>query len=464
MSEERMETTIGRNGVAITRRKPGAQTFRTYEIHQRRRVGESTAKLKPSALISADFLVDPYAPFTILRENYPCYRDWVGNAYWISRYDDASSIFVDDANYETRPKRWFYGLDHVGRDLRGELAWLSHQARVLDEETPRIARELVAGFAARGSADLATQFAARLPLELLVRAWGIPEADRGAFVARHSRMQRGVHASAVSELAGKQAFAELVAYFTPLIAERRRRPGDDFISITAQLELAGGPVTAQDLTATLLETDHETLHGVLANLWFLLLTHPDQLARVQENRRPEARMVKLAVLEAMRHSASVLTAKRFAKHEVERFGQVFPEGALVVCVAAASNRDPRVFADPDAFIVGRKDLTQREPRGMYRADGLASGIAFALGPPSKHPALPEDRPRSLYALTRDAAVSASHVLLDALHELRLAPGAAPRLQSLGLGEMHTCWHLPVTFRASEARSEAKPSGVRTVAS
>ncbi|MBM4382664.1 MAG: cytochrome P450 [Deltaproteobacteria bacterium] len=447
MSEQQTDTTVGRNGVAITRRKPGAQVFRTYEIHQRRRVGESTAKLRPGALISPDFLVDPYTPFTTLRENYPCYRDWVGNAYWITRYDDATSIFVDDANYETRPKRWFYGLDQVGRDLRGELAWLQHEARVLDEETPRIVRELVSAFAARGSADLARELAARLPLELLVRAWGIHEADRGAFVERSVRMQRGVHASAVSDLAGKQAFAELTAYFAPLLAKRRSNPGDDFISVAAQLELAEGPATAEDLTATLLECDHETLHGTLANLWFLLLTHPEQLARVEGNRRPEARLLKLAVLEAMRHSAPVLSAKRFAKHEVERFGQVFPEGALIVCVAAAGNRDPRVFSDPDSFVVGRKDLTQREPRGMYRADGLASGIAFALGPPSKHPALPEDRPRSRYALTRDAAVTASNVLLDALRELRLAPGAAPRLQSLGLGEMHTCWHLPVTFRA-----------------
>ena len=35
------------------------------------------------------------------------------------------------------------------------------------------------------------------------------------------------------------------------------------------------------------------------------------------------------------------------------------------------------------------------------------GIAFGLGPPSRHPAVPEDRPRSLYALTRDAAVTAT---------------------------------------------------------
>jgi cytochrome P450 len=440
-------TTIGRNGVPITRQAERPKAYRTYEIHQRRRVGESTAKLRPGALISPEFLVDPYPTFTILRENYPCYRDWVGNAYWITRYDDVTSIFVDDANYETRPKHWFLGIETAGRDLGGELAVLAHQQRVMDEQTRSVAEALLAEIAPRGSADLAREFAARLPLELLAREWGIPDAERGEFAARVWRMQRGVSGTAAHEQAGREAFRELVAIFTPLLAARRAAPADDLVSVIAGLELADGDATAEDLAVTLLERDHETLHGALANLWFLLLTHPEQLARVRDNRRPEARMMKLALLEALRHSAPVLAAKRFARHEVERFGQVFPEGALVMCVAAAANRDPRVFHEPDAFIVGRKDLTQREPRGMYRADGLASGIAFALGPPSKHPAVPEDRPRSLYAITRDAAVAASNLVLDALADLRLAPGAAPQLRSRGLGELHTCWELPVVFTA-----------------
>jgi pulcherriminic acid synthase len=441
------EVTIGRNGVPIARARAGAKTFRTYEIHQRRRVGESTAKLRPTAFVSAEFLDDPYPTFATLRENYPCYRDWVGNAYWISRYDDVTSILADTANYATRAKRWAYGLDRVGRDLQGELPVLWHQARVLAEQTGPLADRLIASFRTRGHADLARELAARLPLELLVHAWGIPEAEQAPFAARVWRVQRGVHGSAAAEEAGRGAFFELVEQLRTLLAARRAEPRDDLISVIAALPLEDGPATAEDLAATLCEADHETLHGALANLWFLLLTHPDQLARVRENRRPEARATKLATLEALRHSPPVITAQRWARHEVERFGQVFPEGALLICAVGAANRDPRVFRDPDAFVVGRKDLTQREPRGMYRADGLASGIAPALGLPSKHPAVPEDRPRSLYALTRDAVVAASDRLIAELPGLRLAPDAAPRLRMRGLGEMHTCWQLPVTFDA-----------------
>ena len=139
------------------------------------------------------------------------------------------------------------------------------------------------------------------------------------------------------------------------------------------------------------------------------------------------------------------TAPRFARHEVERFGRLLPDGALLTCSAAAANRDPRVFHDPESFVVERSDLCQREPRGQYRADGLASGIAFGLGRPSVHPAMPKDRPRSRYALVRDVAVHASQMLLDAHPDIRLARHAEPAMRSLRLGEMFTCWHLPVEF-------------------
>src|SRR5690606_19126992 len=135
----------------------------------------------------------------------------------------------------------------------------------------------------------------------------------------------------------------------------------DLISAVATMTLDDGPARAEDLVVTLLEMDHETLHGALANLWFQLLTHPDELAKVRE----EPWLLKVAVLETFRHSTPVLAARRFARHEVERFGRLLPEGALMMCSAAAANRDPRVFADPDRFLADRMDICHREARGQY---------------------------------------------------------------------------------------------------
>jgi cytochrome P450 len=414
--------------------------YRSYEVYQRERVG-SPPPVKPGQLRTQDYLDDPYTLLANLRHYGPAFRDWQGNAFWITHYNDVTSVLVDSANFATRSKRWFYGLASFGRDLRNNVPFLTAQAAGIDKHASTVAHELVQAVASRGSADLATEFAAVFPLQLLGRAWGIPDADLPVFAERYLRMQRGFRWNTTNQEAGKQAMLQLVEYFTPLLAARRADPQDDVLSTLATLEIDGPAIDAHDVVATLLEGDHETLHGALANMWFLLLTHPEQLDMVNNTRR----LVKYAYLETLRHSTPVLSGERFAKREVERFGLLIPEGALVICSAAGANRDETIFANADQFIVGRKDLVQREPRGQYRADGLPAGITPALGTPSKFPALPVGRPRSLYAITRDVATIASHALLDATSNLKLAPSAQPVLKSRGYGELHTCWHLPVTF-------------------
>lgn len=415
-----------------------ASGYRTYEVYQRERVGQTTNLLKPRELISDEFALDPYRLLAILRENYPCYRDWVGNRLWITRYDDVTSVFADDANFETRPKRWFYGQADLGRDLGEELPVLQARADRIDAASDAIIERILDELPQQ--VDLATAFAARFPLELWGAVLDLPGTDLAEFSSRYWRMQRGAHGNSRIQEDGITAMAELISYFEPMLAARRADPGDDLVSAVAQLDLADGQSTAADLVVTLLEADYETLHGSLANLWFLLLTHPQQLDVVREDRR----LMKFAYLEALRHSTPVLAAARFARHEVERFGRLLPAGGLLYCSAAAANRDPRAFEDPDRFEVTRSDLCQREPRGQYRADGLPSGVAFGLGKPSIHPAMPKGRPRSLYAITRDLAVTASSMLLDARPGIALTPGVQPTLRSLRLGEMHTCWQLPAT--------------------
>ena len=410
--------------------------FRTYEVHQRARPAASTEKIKPRSLYSSAYLSDPYSILAVVRESTPCYRDWPGNAYWVTRYDDVTSVFVDDANFETRPR----SPQRRGRVLVDHPELVRCVAERTEAEAPLLAARVVDGIAsASADTDVATEFAARFAVELIGTVFGVAADELAWFAERYWQAHRVNGWEPRSTVAAERAASDLRAYFERSLALRHAEPQHDVLSVVATLELDGGPTTADDIVATLLELDHETLHGSLANLWFLLLTHPEQLDRV----RSDDRLLKFAYLESLRHSPPVLAAKRYARHEVERFGRLLPEGALVICSAAAANRDPRVFHDPDVFDVGRVDLCHREPRGQYRADGLPSGLAFGLGPPSKHPAIPEDRPRSPYALTRDMAVMASRELLARVPDMRLADGAAPKLRSLRLGEMHTCWSLPV---------------------
>ena len=429
---------VGGNGVAVPRFDHGGQGYRSYEIYQRERVGQSTERINGSDLASSDYAANPYKYVAVLRENYPCYRDWINNCYWITRYDDVTSIFTDEANFETRSKLWYYNLPDFGRDLREEMPVLWAWSKAMDTHTEPLALQLIDGLKdglKTGGADLARDFALQLPLRLLGKMLEVPDSELDAFAVRYWRAQRGVQWHAPSQIAGKQALAELVDYFTPKL----KTPSDSETSVLAAVAGLGG--SAADLVTTVLEADHQTLHGMVSNLFMNLLLQPETYKRVRQDRLA----LKIACLETLRHSPPVITAERFARQEVERFGRLIPQGGLMRLSALAANRDPRIFKDADTFVANRRDICHREARGQYRADGLPQGVAFGLGRPTRHPAVPEDRPRSLYALTRDTAVTAGWALAQALPDLSLKAGFVPTMRCLRIGEVHTCWNLPVTF-------------------
>lgn len=413
--------------------------YRSYEVYQRERVGQTTNLIRPRQLIGDDFRDDPYPLLSILRENYPCFRDWVSNRFWITRYDDVTSVLADTANYAVRPRRSSYPTDLVGRSLWNELDITFAVQRRIDAASDRIAARVVD--AVRRESDLAVGLATGTVVHAMSEVLGVDDATALEIWTTTWAAQQGAGWEPAAIVRGRHALVDLATLFDRLLGERRGGDGDDMISVAARMVVDGSAVTGRDMATTMLEADLETLHGGLANMWFHLLTQRRQLAQVID----EPRLMKFAWLETLRHSAPVLGAPRWARHEVERFGRLIPEGALVFCSAAAANRDPRAFTDPDTFDILRSDLCQREPRGQYRADGLPSGISIGTGLPSRWPAEPRERPRSAYALVRDLAVRVSLELTAAEPHLQLADGHTPVLRSHRLGEMHTCHRLQVAL-------------------
>ena len=407
--------------------------FRSYEVYQRERVGETTNLVDPRALIADDYLRDPFTVPGLLREHYPCYRDWIANRFWVTRYDDVTSLFVDDANFESRPLTAAYGASVTGRNLAGHDEAEQLFVELADERLELALTRVLDDLA--GAADLASEFADRLSTDLLGAIYGFGE-QTAEVMHLIAQIRAGAGWSERDRVAGLEAFRALRLLVSAMLVRRREAPGGDVMTA-----LADAGATSDDVVVTLAESDIESLPGSIANLWWLLLHNPEQLETV----RADPRLMKFAYLESLRHSPVVLTADRFARHEVERFGRLIPHGALVHLSAAAANRDPRQFAEPDEFQVERKDLCQREPRGQYRADGLPAAITFGHGKPSRLPALPREAPRSRYALTRDIAVRASRELLERFSGIELQPGADSPIECRRLGGPYRCWQLPVVI-------------------
>jgi cytochrome P450 len=169
-------------------------------------------------------------------------------------------------------------------------------------------------------------------------------------------------------LAGAVASTEITLFLTPILAERLRNPGADFISALLALcdeddpqALRLGEVMSTCLL--LLIAGHETTANLIANSTLALLRAPDQIPHLiaDPNR---------AVEEFLRVEGPALRTMRTALVDHELSGHRIAAGQAVLVDLASANRDPSRFADPL-----RLDLTR--DAGGHLAFG--AGIHFCLG-------------------------------------------------------------------------------------
>jgi cytochrome P450 len=179
-----------------------------------------------------------------------------------------------------------------------------------------------------------------------------------------------------------RAVADLQAYCVDLVRERQRRPADDLLSklIAAQPQVSRSePQASEDqkegqlstseifwFFALLLIAGHETTTSLLSNLVLALLEHPEEWEAL---RRDPAR-VPAAVNEGLRYDAPVQGFFRTARTRYPVGEREIPEGARVLLLFGAANRDPRKYADPDVF---------RAARNPDDHLAFGGGIHFCLG-------------------------------------------------------------------------------------
>ena len=221
--------------------------------------------------------------------------------------------------------------------------------------------------------DLLPAFAERLPVVVIARLLGVPEAMGSELLAWSHAMLAIYQARrdrAVEERADAAA-REFAAYLRELVAERRGRPADDLISHLVAAESDDGRLTTDETIATcilLLNAGHEATVNTIGNAVLALLTATDDPAR-----HATAPAIAATVEEALRFDPPLHLFTRIAREDVELFGHRFAAGDTVGCLLGAAGRDPARFADPESF----------DPRRPNASEHLAFGAGrhFCLGAP-----------------------------------------------------------------------------------
>jgi cytochrome P450 len=323
-----------------------------------------------------DFYDDPFPYYHRLRRHAPVHRGGDGS-YLLTRYDDVVRVYQDhprfssDKRVEFAPKFGASPLyehhttsvvfrdppDHTRIRQLFAPAFTPRALAALEPRVVRLVDRLLDAAAAHGGMDVVDDFAASLPIQLIGDMLGVPDDERRPLrawsLAILGALEPVPGPERLSE--GNRAVEDFKAYLRRLIADRRRRPGQDPGEILTALlaaEDAGDRLTEVELLHQcifLLNAGHETTTNLIGNAVVALLDHPGELARL----RAEPDLIGPAVEEFLRFQSPNQLGNRRVVAEAEVGGVTLPEGTLVTLCIGAANRDPAQFPDPDRLDVGR---------------------------------------------------------------------------------------------------------------
>ncbi len=345
------------------------------------------------------FQADPYPQYAALRAADPVHFSLALQAWVLTAWEDCALVLRDDETFSSSSNSASGQLAEVLQQQRREfplgetptvlnsdppvhtrLRSLLNRAftpRAIEGLRPRI-EEIAASLlgdvdAPNGRFDVAGGFAQPLPIIVIAELLGVPPEDRDRFKrwsAAIARTTDVLNTPAILD-AAREATRELIAYMDEVVAQRRDAPGADILTALAAAEEEGERLSHDELLAfsiLLLLAGHETTTNLIGNGLLALAARPELVARL----RAEPSLLPSAVEELLRYDSSVQGVVRFARRRTELGGRSIEQGAALLPMVGAANRDPARFGDPDEL-----DLARSPNRHL----AFGRGIHFCLGAP-----------------------------------------------------------------------------------
>jgi cytochrome P450 len=330
---------------------------------------------------------NPYPVYDQIRHASPLFHDPRSDFWMIFDYEGVKRALSDPETFSSRAAPpgggaldWLIFFDpprHTKLRLLISQAFTPRSVANLEPRIRELSRELLDQVIEKGEMDLAADYAFPLPLRVIGEMLGIPAEDRPRFLRWNDVVLNMIYTISGGEAAARAvqnfraATAEMNAYLSGLLAQRRSNPRDDLLTRLLQAEVDGERLTEKEILAffqLLLVAGSETTTNLINNAILCFLENPDQLARVKT--APE--LLPSAIEEVLRYRSPLQAMFRQTRRDVEMHGQVIPAGKLVLGMVGSANRDPRQFPDANRF-----DVT-RDPNPHV---AFGHGIHFCLGAP-----------------------------------------------------------------------------------
>ena len=228
-----------------------------------------------------------------------------------------------------------------------------------------LVHRMIDEFVDDGRTDLVRNLLFGFPVQVIADLLGLPPEQLPEF----HRLAVEVIGVTVDMDRATVASAKLRTMLEPILAEHRSNPTDDMVSLLATASHDGQQLTDEEIYSfcrLLLPAGAETTYRSSSNLLLGLLSHPDQLDAVREDRS----LLAVAIEEGIRWEPPLLLISRGVTRDTELLGVAIPKGSTVITSIGAANRDEARWPDPDRFDIFR----ERKPH-----IGFAHGPHMCLG-------------------------------------------------------------------------------------
>lgn len=253
-------------------------------------------------------------------------------------------------------------------------AFVSRQVERLRPRIEALANELVDRIEQEKQADLLPAFATPIPITVIAEMLGVP-VDMGPRLLdwSHRMVAMYMHGrTRTTEDDANLAAREFADFLRGYVAERRRQPGDDLLSLLISAREDGQKLSEGELissTILLLNAGHEATVHQAGNAIRAILTSGRDPATLFGSAEATAATVE----ECLRFDAPLHMFTRYAYETVDLGdGAAIRPGEQVALLLGMANRDPRAFARPDAFDPARTD---------QKNVSFGAGIHFCIGAP-----------------------------------------------------------------------------------
>ena len=219
------------------------------------------------------------------------------------------------------------------------------------------ARQLVADMIERhpdGTADLVTELAGPLPLQVICDMMGIPACDHDR-VFHWTNIILGFGDPDLTtdyDEFGRTAM-EIGGYAHQLAEDRRADPHDDLTTALVNAEVDGERLTSMEVASffiLLVVAGNETTRNAISHGMLALSRHPDERRIWWQDYEGVA---PTAVEEIIRWASPVVYMRRTLTRDFELSGVQMAEGDKVTLWYCSGNRDEDRFTDPWRFDVRR---------------------------------------------------------------------------------------------------------------